>query len=119
MIIYSDLWSMKNLGNINVVRDQIEASRGKAPKLIHKRKGAIIKMFYAEDVDKYFVEDVVYQENEYNIIYDEKTIFENQSGNPHLEVLIESNKPFKQACEELRAEWYACVNGVHYACLLK
>lgn len=39
---------MKDLGRINITREQIEAGIGKAPKLIHKRKGAVIKLFYAD-----------------------------------------------------------------------
>jgi hypothetical protein len=110
---------MKDLGNINISRSQIEVDLGKEPKLIHKRKGAIIKFFYYGSGDKYYVEDVIYEGNDFNIISDDKTIYENQSGSHHFDELIESQVPFKQVCKQLNAEWYACVNGVHYACQLK
>lgn len=108
---------MKDLGNINISRDQIEAGIGKAPKLIHKRKGAIIKLHYADDLDKYYVEDVIYNGNDYNIIKS-KGIYENCSGNHSFDDLIDADTPFKEACEDTHAEWYAYINGAHYACLL-
>jgi hypothetical protein len=109
---------MKDLGNINISRDQIEAGIGNAPKLVHKRKGAVIKLHYAEDMDKYYVEDVIYNEHDYNIISVDKTIYENQSGNSDFDDLIDADTPFKEACEDTHAEWYAYVNGAHYACVL-
>lgn len=108
---------MKDLGNINITREQIE--KGETPKLIHKRKGAIIKLHYYGSGDKYYVEDVIYKDNDFNILFDGKALLENQSGNHNFDELIDNGTSFKEACEELDAEWYAFVNGAHYTCLLK
>jgi len=108
---------MKDLGNINISRDQIEVGIGKAPKLIHKRKGVIIELIYSEPLDEYFVTDVSYRDNRFNIIKS-TGMYENFSGNSVFDDLLDEDTTFKEVCETIHAEWYAYVNGAHYACVL-
>lgn len=68
-------------------------------------------------LDKYYVEDIIYNEHDYNITEYEGTC-ENGSGNSDFDDLLDAGTSFKEACADMHAEWYAYVNGAHYACLL-